>query len=1007
MPCRNKVEDATNKLAAAVGLNFPFPDAARANSPAGRRAVKQWRLDVVNSDAAIMQMRKDLALMGIQTTNAQNFTDAIMNVGNSIAAKQREESGNFIRPLAEAIKAISDRFGIRDMAERKDFALKIGKLREAYHAKERYDRMKDIRAPFLGANSEVAVTKANANAARKARLALLEDYEAGKITSNEFYDSLQTLLQDNPVDYSFVVHIGGMEQSVADEVIQKLEADPNIKAGYDAVKPYIDRVFDRVTEIHHHTGRITEESRRLIDLYGFTHYVPVYGASNASNLNEASMIEDINPDVLGIAESGAVTDRIPMFAALQIQLNGAAKNAAENFATQRLYSFAKQYGKDFGMAIGGGKEVYGMSDTGHTVATQRLPDNSVPWFNEGKLFWVTIDTASEANAQLFSSIRNRLTQNFAKQDNVVNRTVQKYMTTVPARLFTNLNYNFWFNSLVRDPLSVLASVSMDSRIRNKSRVLADVAKYMTGDFNHISAMRYYQRSAETRTSVQVNDVRGDLLANADLSGVNSTFAVWNERMARAGGETLFNRSFYSQDFVAPDGSESIDAAVPLDLGGSVRGLDGALEASKALGKGFMRHTGDLVSAFDAQARLSVFRSLVENGGYTDMEAAAIVREFMDFSAKANSPTVFSTMIPFFRTAVVAADRTIDMVFYNEKGEFAPKYTAMGAMVAAGFLMALGAKGDDDDDGVAHGDKISHGRFLSHVVLGYDDAGNARSVPLPYGPMSIFVAMGGAVERMKSGAHNPEDVLAAYTMHAAKNLLPVNLTYNSSGDAVDSLPSALANLNPILGQAASIFANKNAFGSPIHNDGTGANAGETAAIMGRTDTPQFYKDMAMFLHDNASVDMFPETIAELLSNWTPMGIGRGIESNLKRSTNRELGSVDPEDWKPVWESTVGAVFLDKSPTFYGYAQYKKASAVYADIKRRGELGMELTPEMIKYYQVIDHYKSVLGNINQQMDKASDEQRYELLLARRQVERITGLAGFNLDKENGWDTLASGE
>ena len=1010
MACKLQLQDAANRLAHAAGARFPFPDATRASSPAGRRAVSDFTMNVITSDAALHQMRYDLKAAGVEVNANENFVDAMGNVGNMVGDAQNRENNQYIAPLVAALRGLGDKYGITGAEARKQLAVDIGRYREALHAIERQAVFTRIKGKFVGHDAPTDTEAfAAAKAASAARKALNNQFDKGAIDADQYEAELDRILKTHPIDLSTTTDLGGMALDVADKVIAELGKKAHVKAGYAELKPYIDRVFDRVTEIYVRNGKIDERTLQYHKLYGFSHYAPVYSADDHDNLNMANYLDNISPNIMDVAGGGIPGERIPFFPALNIQLNAAAKFSAENEASAKVYNFAKAHGKKFGMAVKGGKPVYSVGDSGHEVRKESVPPNSLPFFAEGKMYWVEFNTRNnKANSQLFQAIKNRMTNQFAAKSNPVDNAVRGVITHAPARLFTNLNPYFWFNSMVRDPLGVAANVFLENRIKNKGKVLARAFSLMTGDFNHVQAQKYFQRDPELREAFKLDDLQDtSLVRDYRAEGVDGEFASWVKDLARHGGETIFNRAFYTADYTGVAAGTDLNTAMPWRIGGSIDGVSGAATKLGEAGSEIIHRAGNLVSAFDMQARVAVYRALLEqNPGMGKTEAAAIVREFMDFSQKPLNPSVFSTVVPFFRTSTVGAYRAWESLMYDEAGNFKPKTKEIAIMIAVGYMMALGAKDGDDDNGVARGDKIAHSRAFSTVTLGYNEDGTARSIPLPYGPAALFVGMGNALERMTSGVHDRGDVMAAFGAHVMRNMTPLAMSAPGTGeDSGDSFLGALAHANPIMGTAAELWANKDAFGRPIYNDNPRAEGTEdwSDAKLG---TPELWLDLAhhLYSYSGGLVDVHPETFEYLVKQWTPFASGKFAAAELDKADHRDLGSPDPNDHTPLWQDVVGSVFLDKSPNYYWFNQYQKSMGMYQDMQNRVARGWQPNIDQQRYMESMSVHEAWINHLKGSMRDMTEEQKFEALMALRQNQNAVGVAGLKMDKAAAWKLMA---
>ena len=977
MTCINSLPDTLSRANSVLRSVFPYADGARSNSPEGRREVRDWVMNVITSDAPLHQARADFNKRGVQIKPHENFVDAYGSVGNTIAVMQRNATHKVIHPMVEAFKATFDALGVSDAHARKVIMEQVGELRTALHAVERAVAFTNLKASFAEDGS--AESAAKAKAARKARRSLHKQFLSGELDDQGFLDALDTLVAQYPLDETSVAGMGGMYTSTAQALIAQLSSKPHVRAVYDATKDSIDAVFEHIQQLARDAGKVNPDAERYIKLYNFQHYVPTMAAHDAEYLNQSSVF-DVSTDMLEVAKGGVVQDRIPMFPAMHIALNSAAKSVAENNAALKLEAFALAHGAEFGITTKPSRPIYEVTDIGHDVKGLRLPEFAVPVMRDGAITVVTLTArGNKANLQLFNSIKARLTQNFTATQSGVDKAVQNVATVAPARLFTNLNPPFWFNSFIRDPLHVMTNVVLDPRIKNKREVLGRAINLMLGEHSHKQAVTHY------------------LSSDAAREEDTSVFATWLRDLANRGGESQFNRAFYASDYLGV-GAQGDPA--PYDLGGSRATSVGAVKDTLAeAGELLIHKTGNLVTAFDMQARTSVYRALVESGAMDADQAAAVVREFMDFSQRPVNATVFHTLIPFFRTSMSAGYRMVDTLLYNEQGDFAPQWKPIAAMIALGVVAGLGGAGDDDEDGIPVGDKVAASKDFGSITVGFTDDNRAITIPLPYGAPALFVGMGKALHRATNGMHDPEDVLEAYALHAGKNLLPMQLTDTAvPGDSFgDALLSGVAGLNPILGEVNNLVGNRDSFGKPIYSDAP-RDEGTVDAYAGMAKTPSFYKDLAVFLYESAGVDMHPETIEELITNWTPFASGRTFDAQLKKDERLALGSDEPFDAENWWTTLVSGVVVDKTASMYSAGQFRKAMAVMNDIKHRAELGYEISPDAEQFKNLMQPYISTIASLNANMRGKSPEEKYELLIERRQVEELAARAAAGVLRDN---------
>lgn len=999
--CKFNLGDTTSAFAEQLRASFSFPDVFRGATAAGRKAVSQFVMDVVTSDAALHAVRGDILNAGLITDPTTAFADAFGNLGNVISARQQSATAVAINPILDSMKSALDTAGITDAGARKTMMANVGKYRDALHAVERYKVFRLLKASYKGnvdpqgkamlREAKKAVTagtmsedeynnlaktvNAERTTGEKERRLANEDFLAGKLTREEFMQRLEALATTYGIDEKEAATIAGMDITHARNAVNMYErTNPDVVRVYNQVKPEIDAAFAHIIDLNTQAGRIGEDSKRYLDFYRFEHYSPAYSATQVNSLNESS-VDNLGVDTLNIAEGGLVADRIPFFAALHIQLNSAARAVAENQAIGTLHKFASAE-NPFGYTVSNAESIYGVTDTGHSMARLKHPPFSIPYCHEGTVSWVNVNPKSlDADAQLFQAIKNRLTQQFNASKSTVDRTLQTYLTHMPARLFTNLNPAFWLNSAVRDPLHVLTNLAIDSRIPDKTNTMKRVLSLMAGEFNHVKAFNHY---------VMLDAEHRQLDA--------SEFGYWAHRLAVNGGETVFARNFYSQDYIEGSGEE-----VPYDLGGRVSTISGASSKAIDVGRMILNKTSDLVTAFDMQARTATFRALVE-GGMPEQEAASIVREFMDFSQKGLNHNTLLTLVPFFRTSVVAAHRMTTSLLYDAEGNFAPKYEPMAAMITLGFLWAVASGGDKDEDGIEQGEKLSNSSFFANLTIGYDENGNARHIPLPYGAPSIFVGLGAALYRATNGIQSPSDVFASYALHAAKNILPLSTMQQADPAAGtdDSILSALANLNPVLGQINQLVGGKDAFGRDIYADNT-YSEGATQALEGKVTTPDLYKDMAIYLHDHIGMDVYPETIQQLLRNWTPLAAGRALDTRLKNAMN--IVASDDTTEPNMLASMINGAYLDNTPSMYNYQQYRKAVAMLNDIKRRladPELSTGVTPAMMDYTNALAPYIAQMNSISSSMRNAPEEVKPALRAEKQRLAALVARVSLTTQK-----------
>jgi hypothetical protein len=154
---------------------------------------------------------------------------------------------------------------------------------------------------------------------------------------------------------------------------------------------------------------------------------------------------------------------------------------------------------------------------------------------------------------------------------------------------------------------------------------------------------------------------------------------------------------------------------------------------------------DLTAITDNMYRFATYMSRLESGA-TRQEAADAARNVtVNFSAKGKLTPLFGGLYMFFNPAVQGALNTMRLAFKSG----ARGYTAVGSMVALGYLIAEAAVGNLGDDDEPYWDKDLYKQAKLRNIVLFNEDGDTVTIPLPYG-FGFFVNLGYAMHDMSRG-----------------------------------------------------------------------------------------------------------------------------------------------------------------------------------------------------------------------------------------------------------------
>ncbi|MDR1872008.1 MAG: hypothetical protein LBS60_08875 [Deltaproteobacteria bacterium] len=266
------------------------------------------------------------------------------------------------------------------------------------------------------------------------------------------------------------------------------------------------------------------------------------------------------------------------------------------------------------------------------------------------------------------------------------------------------------------------------------------------------------------------------------------------------------------------------------------------------------------------------------------DAEAYTLDAMNYFKRGTIEPVGSAMFVFFRAIVQGGANMLRA--FNPTTKFTPMERARGSIAGAGLLFAglmltsflRGMSDDDDDDKENPYDALPLNTISNYMCLFQKD-GTFLKVPIPFGVPHFMWTMAQVFDRFGRGQMSAPDAIYNSIMGFHKQILPDTFPAWQPTDDIAAwifqtfAPQAI---RPFM----DVAVNKNYWGGTL-NYGNRA-PGIRDFEKGRTGTPEVWHNIAAWLHDNAHLDVTPETVRHILQYYA-YGPFQGLVAAMEASS----------------------------------------------------------------------------------------------------------------------------
>jgi len=377
----------------------------------------------------------------------------------------------------------------------------------------------------------------------------------------------------------------------------------------------------------------------------------------------------------------------------------------------------------------------------------------------------------------------------------------------------------------------------------------------------------------------------------------------------------------------------------------------------------------LNAAFEGATRLATFKAAI-NAGYSDTQAAKLSSNVtVNFTKKGEYGSQLGSMF-LFANANIQGNSNVFKTLTQSKHKKQAQ-ALVGGLVALGFMAAMSA-GDDGDD-----DLISDNEKERNISIDLGD-GHRATIPLPYG-FSFFRDIGRALAQVANGG-DIEKISKKLASTFLGNFSPIGNPIPqgdlSSDNAIVAFAPTFA--KPFIMPAV----NKGSFGTPLMPDSPFKKSQPDSEKVYRKTRGGWQDIAAKGLNsltggDEAKsgwIDISPETIKNTV-NYIAGGAGRFVTDSFDDATMAVNGEDVSKEKLPIAKSFFKATTVDDYRRRF-YAQYDEVSQAHEQLKvyqsAKNQDGVkELradSGDLLRLNKMADMTKKQLNAIRTREDKA---------------------------------------
>ncbi|MGY4674234.1 LPD3 domain-containing protein [Ursidibacter arcticus] len=284
------------------------------------------------------------------------------------------------------------------------------------------------------------------------------------------------------------------------------------------------------------------------------------------------------------------------------------------------------------------------------------------------------------------------------------------------------------------------------------------------------------------------------------------------------------------------------------------------------------------TTFDTASSLAAYMALRENGISAE-RAMGVTLGLMNFRKAGAYAKHFKGFFAFMNPAIQGGKNNLQLIRTRRGQAYLVSRVAMGMLVYQ--LLSLMA-GDDDEAGKRMDSK---GDITREIIIP-TPAGDIR-IPVGYGAPQMAWNLSVNAMRWFNGQIPLSDAIANVVSHNVKSVVPVSP--NETSAAKDPFAKVINTLAPtILKPFVELATDRNAFGNKITP--SYVNEKELHATQSKSNTAQFWEDVATTMYDTFGMDAHPESYQHLFNAYRGFAgsVGDFISATIENPNRLKQG-----------------------------------------------------------------------------------------------------------------------